>query len=176
MQSALNKRASMRRKRVIHAISIKDESDTAVTKWELIHAIQHGKSTAPEIDGITYDILNCLTKVQWNARLTLFNMSYDSGELPGYKKEVTILPVPKPSELDSPWPIPLTSSYCKMITRIILKRLLFWKEDKLQDSLNGFIRRQKYYYLYYILFRYKKQNTLYFLILKVFLIKPADLL
>lgn len=140
MQITLNNKATMRRKRVNHAISIEDESDTPITKWELIHAIHHGKSTAPGSDGITYDILNCVTKVQGDPLLTLFNMSYDSGELPGYWKEATILPVPKPSEPDSPRPISLTSCYCKMIEKIMLKRLLFRIEDKLHDSLNGFIK------------------------------------
>lgn len=67
-------------------------------------------------------------------------MSYASGELPGYWKEATIVPVPKPHDPASPRPISLTSCFSKMLEKIVLNRLLYRIEDQLHDSLNGFIK------------------------------------
>ena len=140
MQSVLNSNADKRRRDINHAVSITDDSDTLITKWELMQAIQHGKATAPGSDGITYDILNCLMRVRGNPLLTLFNMSYNTGELPDYWKHATIVPIPKPADPDAARPISLTSCYCKMMERIILKRLLFRIEDQLHDGLHGFMK------------------------------------
>ena len=129
------------RERIIHENVIsEDECDKPITHCEIKNAIKRGNSTAPGSDGITYKILEALTKVEGQPLLFLFNMSYLSGTIPDPWKEATIIPIPKPSDPEAYRPISLTSCYLKMLERILLVRLLHKLQGKLDHSLHGFIK------------------------------------
>lgn len=46
---------------IAHNVSLVDDTCVPVTHDELLRAVKHGKSTVPDQDGLTYDILNPLT-------------------------------------------------------------------------------------------------------------------
>lgn len=118
-----------------------DEADAPFTREELLAAIKTSKSTAPGDDGITYDIIRLLAKVQVkgkNPLLDLFNLTYTAGILPTTWKQATIIPIPKPGRPDEYRPISLTSCLSKTCERILLTRLLHQIKDLIHPSVFGF--------------------------------------
>jgi len=118
-----------------------DEADAPFTRHELLAAIKTSKSTAPGDDGITYDIIRLLAKVQVQGRnplLDLFNLTYSTGILPTSWKQATIIPIPKPGCPDEFRPISLTSCLSKTCERILLNRLLHQIKDQIHPSVFGF--------------------------------------
>lgn len=70
--------------------------------------------------------------------LDLFNISYEKGKLPSQGKVGLIHPIPKGNQ--DYRPITLTSCMCKMMERILMKRLLYKLDDLMSDNLFGFIK------------------------------------
>ncbi|KAK4299958.1 hypothetical protein Pmani_027813 [Petrolisthes manimaculis] len=56
------------------ATSCTDHTDTPIKEWELHNAIKSGHSTAPEDDGITYDIIETLVNVSREAQAIKSNV------------------------------------------------------------------------------------------------------
>ena len=100
-----------------------DDTCVPITPDELLCAVKSGKSTAPGADGLTYDIINAFLDLKDNPILDLFNMSYTSQSLPSAWKTAIILPIPKGD--GNFRPISLTSCLCKMLERILIRRLLY---------------------------------------------------
>ena len=116
-----------------------DDTCVPITIDELLHAVKSGKSTAPGEDGLTYDIINALLKVEGdNPILDMFNMSYRNSMLPPAWKSAIIIPVPKSDGKFRP--ISLTSCLCKTMERIVLRRLIYKVGDSMSENLYGFMK------------------------------------
>ena len=123
------------------ACAKKNEFDDAmITQWELDMALEHGKSTAPGEDGITYQVIRLLNREtkKGNPILILLNMSLTHSLLPTPWTSNLIVPVPK-KDSDQMRPISLTSCLCKVLERIVLNRIKFILGDKLDKNLYGFM-------------------------------------
>ena len=126
---------------VYYQCLLPDEADIPFSADELFAAIKTSKSTAPGDDGITYDIIRLLAKVQVkgkNPLLDLFNLTYSTGSLPTNWKKATIIPIPKPGQPDEYRPISLTSCLSKTCERMLLTRLLHQIKDQIHPSVFGF--------------------------------------
>lgn len=118
-------------------VKVFDDTCAPITLDELLYAIKSGKSTAPGEDGLTYGIINYLVNIKGhNPVLDMFNMSFRNGRLPTEWKTAIIIPLPKSD--GNYRPISLTSCLCKMMERIVLRRLLYKLGDKFSSNLYGF--------------------------------------
>ena len=138
IQASLRDRRSHRRQLVEMQMGVMDETCVPFTRDELLLGIKKGKSTAPGVDGITYEIINCLIMMEESPLLDLINLSYRNGRLPIKWKLALIVPVPKSN--GDYRPISLTSCICKLMERLILNRLLFVIGDQLSNNMYGFIK------------------------------------
>ena len=137
-QASLSARRSQRRQLVEMQRGMMDETCLPFTRDELLLGIKNGRSTAPGMDGVTYDIINCLIMMKESPLLDLINLSYKNGRLPIKWKLALIVPVPKGN--GEYRPISLTSCLCKLMERLILNRLLFVIGDQLSQNLYGFTK------------------------------------
>ncbi|GFT74512.1 reverse transcriptase domain-containing protein [Trichonephila clavipes] len=73
---------------------------------------------------------NTLEILQKKELLEIFNLSWATGKLPKIWKLSTVIPILKPNKNDSECknyrPISLTSTLCKLMERIIHRRLMNW--------------------------------------------------
>ncbi|KAK3895411.1 hypothetical protein Pcinc_000864 [Petrolisthes cinctipes] len=129
-----------RRRDLVHQnVILEDDTCVAITHDELLYAVKRGKSTAPGKDGLTYNVLNAIIAIKGNNPIVdLFNMSYNSGQLPTAWKNALIVPIPKGD--GNFRPISLTSCLCKMMERVLLNRLLYKISSKLSSNLHGFMK------------------------------------
>ncbi|MPC91345.1 hypothetical protein E2C01_086373 [Portunus trituberculatus] len=82
-----------------------DDTDQRITREELLAARKTSSDTAPGDDGITYSMLNAVSRVEGDPVLQLFNMSLMQGELPRAWTTANIVPIPKPGEKNKHRPI-----------------------------------------------------------------------
>ena len=123
------------------ACAMKNEFDDAlITQWELDMALSHGRSTAPGEDGITYQVIRLLNRqtIRGNPILMLLNMSLQQGIVPMQWTRSMIIPIPKKDSTQMR-PISLTSCLCKVLERIVLNRVKYITNDKLDKDLYGFM-------------------------------------
>ena len=115
-----------------------------ITEDELNQILKHSKDTTPGSDGICYSMiknLNITTKQQF---LNLLNKIFNEGTFPSKWKEAEIIPILKGGkEATDPTgyrPIALTSCACKILEKILNRRLLWFLESKgyLHKNLSGF--------------------------------------
>ena len=110
----------------------KNETETpyeqTITKQEVVRALKGKKGTSPGEDGISYTILQNLSSKTLDSLIKLYNIIYEKGIIPKAWKEATIIPIYKGSEKES-WkpasyrPISLTSTFGKLLERVITTRL-----------------------------------------------------
>ena len=105
-----------------------------ITEDELNQILKHSKDTTPGSDGICYSMiknLNITTKQQF---LNLLNKIFNEGTFPSKWKEAEIIPILKGGkEATDPTgyrPIALTSCACKILEKILNRRLLWFLESK----------------------------------------------
>ncbi|XP_076049533.1 uncharacterized protein LOC143030260 [Oratosquilla oratoria] len=124
---------------VNHNVKLDDDTCVPISIDELLYAVKSGKSTAPGEDGLTYNIINALLNIDGkNPILDMFNVSYRNSTLPPAWKSAIIIPVPKSDGKFRP--ISLTSCLCKMMERIVLRRLIYKVGDKMSENLYGFMK------------------------------------
>ncbi|XP_045112511.1 uncharacterized protein LOC123505358 [Portunus trituberculatus] len=126
---------------VTTATHLPDDTDHQVTREELLRARKPSKDTAPREDGITYSMLNHVCDVAGDPLLRLFNMSLTHGEVPEEWTTANIIPIPKHNDQCKFRPISLTSTICKMMERILLRRLQY-KIGKFDAGINGFVQNR----------------------------------
>jgi ribonuclease HI len=103
-----------------------------------------GRSLGP--DGLSYAMLNQLHPDAKITMLQLLNHVWHSRVIPDIWRHAHTIPLLKPNKIstdpESYRPISLTSNLCKLLERIVMRRLNFWIEtnDKLDNSQNGFRR------------------------------------
>lgn len=140
VRGALLKRENKRKIIIQKALDKKHPSDNKpITQEELNQCLKAGKSTSPGVDGVTYNLVRFLAKINGNPVLRLFNMIWSGGGLPDMWKRAVMIPVSKPGRPGSYRPISLTSCLCKVFERIILNRLLYVIKTKISNNLYGFI-------------------------------------
>jgi len=99
------------------------------SKQELIEAIHQSTDTAVGSDDIHYQFLKHLPEISLELLLTIFNNIWTGGIFPSIWQEAILIPVLKPGKDDadpnSYRPIALTSCVCKILERMINKRLVY---------------------------------------------------
>ena len=108
-----------------------------ITATELQQALrQLKKKKSPGPDGITNEMLANIGKEAQHKLLQIFNLSWSEGKVPQLWREAIMIPILKrgknKSKAASYRPISLTSCVCKLIERIINKRM-HWHLD--QESI-----------------------------------------
>lgn len=114
-----------------------------ITLQELEYALSLTNDSAPGPDDICYSMLKNLAPSGKTFLLSLFNCIFKEGKFPKQWKEAYIIPILKEGKLStssgSYRPIALTSCLCKVLERIINKRLVWFLEknnlfDKYQSG------------------------------------------
>ncbi|KAL2092977.1 hypothetical protein ACEWY4_010289 [Coilia grayii] len=126
----------------------KEVSDNALDKdftlFELKRALIGAKHTSPGKDGVCYKLIEQLCDMSKSVILKLYNMVWEQGQLPSSWKHSIIVPIPKPgkdkTEAKSYRPIALTSNLCKLMERMLTKRLVHEIEKRglLSPHQSGF--------------------------------------
>lgn len=90
-------------------------------------SLTKGKGTSPGADSVSYEMIVNLTPKMKLSLLQIFNKIWLEDVLPQSWKHAMIIPILKPNSYR---PISLTSCICKILERIINKRLSFILADK----------------------------------------------
>ena len=106
-----------------------------ITENELKMAIRKlKKHKSPGPDEITSEMLQHLGSTAQKKLLEIFNISWDTGNVPQIWRKANMIPLLKPgkkkNEASSYRPISLTSCVCKTLERIINQRLKWYLETK----------------------------------------------
>ena len=115
-----------------------------ITRKEMDTALDSRKDTSPGPDGIHYSMLKNLPESGKLFLLEFLNKIFDRGKLPKNWKRAYVIPILKvgndPTSPDSYRPIALTSCICKLLERILNKRLMWVliKNDLIDKSQTGF--------------------------------------
>lgn len=111
---------------------------------ELECALSKCKGTSPGPDEICYEMVKNLTLKNRLQLLNIYNSIWNKGDFPTEWKTALVIPISKPNsnpnEASSFRPISLTSCLCKLIERMINRRLLFFLENgsHLHKNQSGF--------------------------------------
>lgn len=112
-----------------------DIMQTDITMSEMKQSIRKlKKKKSPGPDNITNEMLQHLGNSSLNTLLDIFNLSWRQGQVPQCWKEAIMMPILKKgknkSKASSYRPISLTSSCCKLLERIINKRMHMYLESE----------------------------------------------
>lgn len=122
--------------------------DEVFNSFELKIAINNSKNTAPGRDMISYSMLKNLPEVAFKAILDLYNHIWSEGILPKDWKSAIVIPIVKPgkdaTKANSYRPIALTSTLCKVMEKMIVRRLSYFLEKKeiLTSDQSGFRKKR----------------------------------
>jgi Reverse transcriptase (RNA-dependent DNA polymerase)/Endonuclease-reverse transcriptase len=112
------------------------------TEEEFDFALNECKGSSPGPDQIEYDLIKQLNRDTQQKILTAFNRIWKDGTFPAEWQTATVVAVPKPGKdpekVDSYHPIALTSCLCKLMERIVNKRLVWFLEQ------NSCIREEQF--------------------------------
>ena len=120
--------------------------NSRITERELDDMLKEVSDTTPGPDEISYSMLKNLGTSGKKLLLDLLNKVFDEGKLPDDWKLAYVVPILKegkdPEETNSYRPIALTSCVCKLLERILNKRLVWFLETKglLYKGQSGFRR------------------------------------
>ena len=125
---------------------IQFEYNDDLTYEELLYSLNLSNDSAPGPDEITYSMLKNLAPSGKRVLLELMNCIYKGGKFPEKWKEAFIIPILKQGKestnASSYRPIALTSCICKLLERIINRRLVWYLESKgLIDRCQSGFRR-----------------------------------
>ena len=112
-----------------------DIMTSLLTEQELSMAISKlKKHKSPGSDGITNEMIMNLGTPARKKLLEIFNISWESGEVPQVWRKAIMIPILKPgkdkTKANSYRPISLTSCICKTLERIINQRLKWYLETE----------------------------------------------
>uniref|UniRef100_A0A8C1TCJ5 RNA-directed DNA polymerase from mobile element jockey n=1 Tax=Cyprinus carpio TaxID=7962 RepID=A0A8C1TCJ5_CYPCA len=122
--------------------------DEVFNSFELKIAINNSKNTTPGRDMISYSMLKNLPEVAFKAILDLYNHIWSEGILPKDWKSAIVIPIVKPgkdaTKANSYRPIALTSTLCKVMEKMIVRRLSYFLEKKeiLTSDQSGFRKKR----------------------------------
>ena len=108
--------------------------DLPLTKLELRRAITIARQTSPGKDGICYEMLANMKDSSLIAILKMFNLIWETGQIPSAWKQSVIVSILKPGNVPSDptsyRPIALTSHLGKTMERMVTQRLTHHVESK----------------------------------------------
>jgi ribonuclease HI len=109
------------------------EYNSPITEQQLLQELNSINESAPGPDGIHYSMLANLGETGRKFLLEILNDIFDTGKLPESWKLAHVIPIPKegkdPLQQDSYRPIALTSCICKLLERILNRRLMWFLES-----------------------------------------------
>ena len=114
------------------------------SEWELRDALSMCKDTSPGPDNIHNQMLKHLSEESLHSILDVFNCIWLSGEFPSQWREGIIVPILKPGkepkDPNSYIPICPTSGLCKLLERMVNRRLVWLLESRglLSEIQSGF--------------------------------------
>ena len=122
------------------------EYNTEIKYEELLYSLNLSNDSAPGPDEVTYSMLKNLAPSGKRILLELMNCIFKGGKFPEKWKEAFIIPILKQGKestnASSYRPIALTSCICKLLERIINRRLVWYLESKgLIDRCQSGFRR-----------------------------------
>lgn len=115
---------------------------------ELEDALTNCKSKSPGPDGIPYSFIKNLPKNSKNYLLGIYNIMWENNIFPDSWKHGFVIPILKPNKnkflAESYRPICLLNTLCKLLEKIINRRLTWFLEkfDHLTNVQNGFRRNR----------------------------------
>lgn len=108
--------------------------DREFTMSECIRALAGVRNTSPGKDGVCYKMIKELDVMAKFVILKLYNEVWKQGKLPVSWKHSVVVPIGKPgkdkSNVKSYRPIALTSNLCKLMERMVTKRLTYEVEKR----------------------------------------------
>ena len=109
-----------------------EDYNVPFTLDELYGALRDCQQSAPRPDEVTYGMLQHLSLAGFHFLLALYNRIWLASHLPSGWHDATILPFPKPgkdaSSPDNYRPISLTCCTCKLLERMVNRRLVWYLE------------------------------------------------
>jgi len=121
-----------------------EEYNNAFTLEELRACLSDTGRTAPGPDKISYEILRHLPEQSLAVLLDIYNRIWTTQEFPASWSLATVIPIPKPgkdhTDPTNYRPISLTSCLCKLMEKMVNKRLMWYLEhnNSLSDLQCGF--------------------------------------
>lgn len=118
--------------------------NSEITRKEMDAAMDAVTDTAPGPDGIQYSMLKHLSESGKEFLLQFMNKIFETGNLPENWKMAHVIPILKegkdPFSPDSYRPIALTSCICKLLERILNRRLMWYliKNNLIDKNQCGF--------------------------------------
>ena len=113
---------------------IKEDYNQDFTLVELLDSINELSDTAPGPDEIHNTIIKKLPKESQLLLLSIYNNIWNTQSFPDAWHQATIIPIPKPgkdhSNPSNYRPIALTNCLCKLMEKLINKRLSWFLEKK----------------------------------------------
>lgn len=108
--------------------------DADFTLFELKRALIGVKNTSPGRDGICYKMIEGMSDVAKNVILVSYDKIWEQGKLPTGWKHSVIVPIGKPgkdkTDVKSYRPTALMSNLCKLMEKMIAKKLLYNLESR----------------------------------------------
>ena len=105
-----------------------------ITYQELLEVVKSSKNTSPGPDGIPNILLKNLPTSMYTRLLKIYNIIWDKKLYPSLWKQATVIPINKPGKnkanKDSYRPIALTCCLCKILEKIVNKRLREYLEKQ----------------------------------------------
>jgi len=136
----------------VNTVDPYDHHQTALksplTYDELDFALTNCNSKAPGPDGIPYSFIKNLPKISKNHLLSIYNAIWSNNIFPNSWRHGHIIPILKPNknkfQAENYRPICLLNTLCKVIEKIINRRLIWFLEnfDHLSPTQNGFKRNR----------------------------------
>jgi endonuclease/exonuclease/phosphatase family metal-dependent hydrolase len=109
---------------------------------EMLEALDGCSGSSPGPDDVEYELIKQLYHSEKLIILNVFNQIWTSGEFPEEWKIATVIPVAKPGKdpemVGNYRPIALTSCLCKLLERMVNKRLVYYLEN------NNLLANQQY--------------------------------
>lgn len=111
---------------------------------EMWACLSSSSNSAPGPDKITYEIIRHLPRESLTVLLKIYNQIWRTQAFPDSWRSATIIPIPKPgkdlSNASNYRPISLTSCLCKLMEKMVNKRLMWFLEyyNKLSNLQCGF--------------------------------------
>jgi Reverse transcriptase (RNA-dependent DNA polymerase) len=121
----------------------KEMYNRSITGIELVRALGASSGSSPGPDRVTYAMVKNLPEHGLEDLVKIYNIIYKTGVFPEAWRQAIVVLIPKPGKihsLDNIRPISLTCVLCKILERIVDKRLKAFLEenDYLPDEQNGF--------------------------------------
>nr|CAH7746851.1 unnamed protein product [Callosobruchus chinensis] len=131
---------------ILNETQEKNQYNLPITYRELIDALHRCKDTSPGRDGIRTTHIKNLNTDGLCHLLKIYNMIWNSGQIPDAWKTSILIPIHKPQKSrfvpDSYRPVALTSHLCKLLERIANNRLTFFlnKNNLITKHQIGFLK------------------------------------